>query len=898
MTVAAWLLAAAMTALACVLVRLPTVETAFVGRSLELIGPFVRGGARGADGIQLACCAGSGQTNSMVSWELRIEPARKYLIAVTLDNYGTRDAAPVIIDLAGKDYDSMEQEFHVIVPAGNKELVARGVVPSGTPPDRVFLRVFHASPTTVVVRDVAIRAYSDAYAVLKWSALIALGIALAGLTATAQARLRHWIADRGPTSHVVTKSWLAVAVVALATAAVLNAMLGPPIVFSDEYTYYSTAAKIAGRATADIAARAQDLPNRLFLALYGLAGASLSPFALARTLNVIALGLGLGALFVAGRATNGRGTALAVAVAYGMGALSTYTAYFMPEVLYGSVYLAACVALAIALTTFGSLASAIVGMACAALTFVKPHGWVVAFVFGIFAMVHFAQVGMTERRRARLVAVVMPAAFTLCWLALRVALPDVDRRGALLGEMYGGMLGSLMKTASDVGTYASIAKNFAVEVVLVTSLVAPALIFAAWTTLQPRASVHHAWDSAACILAQTSFVTLLVLIGMTAAFTVSVAGTGSSEVINRLHWRYFSYALPLLVLGTAASKSADGFFRRNFGVVVTIWAAACIGAAVLLPLHVWSFVDSPELFFGWSAPKRMYATFGAAAVAVCLIFRRKPRVIAGAMVTAYMLDALAGGLSVRLLQLSIGDLPENRAGRFASALAEENRKPLLLLGQAKSIGLDRIASYLPLGARFVTPADFASESASRSLDGTVVVAKADTLMQAGTVPIAEFGPWAVGVVTHERRAGDIAALQPNASIALSFAKSAAGTVKAEGLYPAEDWGAWSAEPEISIALPVEVTGRVKVTVRAHVLADNVGRTIRMHIGDDMQEFVLNVTPGDVDLVFNVAKAARLVTIEGFRQRTPQEAGRKGDTRSLGIALWSMRITNLSAPNSR
>jgi phosphoglycerol transferase len=893
----AWLLTALLAAAAFGLVRFPQVERMLASFPMLLGEPALQGGERDGGTLNLGCCASPGQVESMASWKLRLVAGRTYIVQATLENRGARDAAPLVIDLVGDAYDNVEQEFHVAVPAIGKRVVARAILPSGRPPETVWLRIFHSTATTVTVSDVSIRETNEAYVAVRRGTAWVLFAALAALTLSGADRLRRAMATLDRPMGGIPALWWATCGMAVALASGWNAMLGPPIVFADEFLYHAAAAAVhAGGPLGDGVGTTPDLPNRLFFALFASAEAAHAPFTMARALNVLALAFGLVALYLASRATDAGTRGLAVATGYGAGALATYSAYFMPDVLFGAIYLWSCTAIAAGLAAAGIGIGATGGALLAALTFVKPHGWVVVAAFLAYVLYRCVKVEATLRRRTRLAALGVVAGFGSIWILLQVVLPDIDGRSGMLGATYGGVLAAIERAMVSLARYRQAGMLFALECVLVAVVAAPALLYAIaafFRSTPPRAPVA---DAVAADLARLSLLTLTLLMAMTAMFTVAIAGVGPFDVVNRLHWRYFNFALPLLVLSAGTSRSADIFFREHRNTVLGVWVAACIGAAFLLPRTVNDFVGAPELFFGWSAPGLVYPAIGAVAVGACVLFRRVPRVVGLAMVLAYTFDVIVGGLCVRQVQLSIDELSENRAGQFAAALAKETGAPLLLLGESRSIGLYRVAAYLPVSARFVSDAELDGALRTNSRTAPILVGERDAFVRSGITPIAEFGVWNVSVVTSETaRIGAGSSMSRTAPIVLSFSKAGGGAAGADGLHPAEDWGAWSAAETVSVALPRAIDGKLLLTLRAHAFAGNVGKAIRLGIGGEHREFVLQSTPSDVEFALDLKQAARTVTLDGYRQIPPFEIGLKNDSRALGVGIWSMRIVAMDTP---
>lgn len=134
-----------------------------------------------------------------------------------------------------------------------------------------------------------------------------------------------------------TAAWPWVAALAVAVAVFVNSRMAFPVGFSDEFTYAALSARFGHESTLadNPLVVTLDAPNSVFLAVYGLLGSQPRPvFEMARVLNGLLLAVGIGVLFIAARAGRALGASLVVAIAYGLGPQSTYTAYFTPETLY------------------------------------------------------------------------------------------------------------------------------------------------------------------------------------------------------------------------------------------------------------------------------------------------------------------------------------------------------------------------------------------------------------------------------------------------------------------------------------------------------------------------------------------------------------------------------------
>ncbi len=888
-----WLLSVLVATLALAWLHSRWALETFAGAPEVVPSPVIRSGSANGSAALLTCCVQPGQVDSMASWEVRIAPAVDYVIQFSVDNRGPGDVSPLIVDLAGDGYDSMEQEFHVDVPRGASNSVVTRVLRSGSPPSRVWLRVFHSANAAVLVKDVSVRPLHRTYRAAKLAVTCLFGLAALGVAVVAWRSITLRDRLKRLLSNVRGSAWLWLAALALGIAALGNAMLGPPLVFADEFLYAQATLKL-GRWWSDgvLAAHASDLPNRLFFAVYSIAATGHAPYAVARALNMLALALGLWALWYAARALRDVRSGIAVAAAYGLGVLSTYTAYFMPDALFAAMFMLACIALSIALATGGWRMAAIAGAACAAETFIKPHGWAVALAFAISSVLFVARVEREGKRRAWRTLALLVTVFAVTWSVLQLALPDVPGRRTFFGATYGGLARGLLATAAQPGTYGGVLRLLGAHLVVVGSLLAPMLIYAVGTLLRRPPLPSDPSERVAHVLAGVSVLSLVVLIALTSLFTASVVGLGSAEVANRLHGRYYTFAIPLLVLATVASHSARQFLQRNVAWILPAWGLACMACILVLPRFLWSFVDSPELFFGWGAPKATFAAFGALGSLAALLSWRRRDAIPHAALAAYVVTSLASGMVIRDLQVSVGELPENRAGKVSAALAAQRHVPILLAAESSSVGLYRIGASDPRNARFIKRAELGRDIESGAARGAVVVGNRQYIAGLPIAPKAEFDDWVVGVVESDGAGGQDtvdASRMAWTPLKLRFSR-AQESGKASGLHRAESWGAWSSGPRISIPLPPEVIGRVRVTLRGHAVTSNVGRTLVMRIGPEAKTFTLGATPTDIALPFDVAGAERTLVIDGYLQLSPERAKVPNETRDLGIGLWSIEFT--------
>ena len=690
--------------------------------------------------------------------------------------------------------------------------------------------------------------------------------------------------------RATTAAWweLAVAAACLGIAALTNSMLGPPMILSDEYTYFAQSAELHARGDAPDPMRpALDLPNRLFFAIYSIAGAFPAPFGVARMLNVVVLGTGAFALLLAARRLQSPLAGSAIACTYALGALGSYSAYFMPETLYGALFIASCLAFAIALAGTTVLPSLAAGAGLAGLTFVKPHGWVVVGLFVAFAFIYVWQLGGKERSRATKSVLYIVLAFALAWSLLSALLPDVGARTRFLGALYGGQMPQMLTVALDASKYRDVGRLFLAHLVAVGVVAMPALCYGLRATLRLPAGAVGSRERFANVASSLCVCTLIALIAMVSLFTVSVAGSGGFEVVNRLHGRLYTFAIPLLVLVTVASPDARIFWRSHWLAIVCGWLFFCLLAVELLPRFTWYF-DSAELYFGPRAPKATVALFGFLGAAIVIGLRRSRWGAAIGLLVAYVGSSVVSGTAVRVYQLSIDEQPADRAGKVARVLSEQTRSPIWVVGDANALTSIRVATYAPLRTRFVTPEILVSTQARDKDFRAIIVGDQQDLAGLSVSPRAEFDPLVVATVGIDVAAGRMPKQPP--PLFLSFSSDAAEDVATvSGFHAREHWGAWSAEPRIVIRFARSLSGRTRVRLRGFAMPGNAGRTLLMHVGDEARPFVLQSGATETQVDFDITAPTDSIVIDGYDQLPVAGDRTSKDPRRLGIGLASMRV---------
>lgn len=549
-------------------------------------------------------------------------------------------------------------------------------------------------------------------------------------------------------------AWLSVAALAVAVAIVVNSRIAFPLGFSDEFTYAALSARFGHESTLadNPLVVTLDAPNRVFLAVYGLLGSQPRPvFETARILNGLLLAAGIGVLFLAARAGRVLGPSIVVAIAYGLGPQSTYTAYFTPEALYGVLFFLQTTLAALALGREDGRLAVLAGASAAVLSLVKPHGLPVGaltFAFMAVCAAHHREPGVRSLWLGCIGYAV--ALVGLRWILGRVLAPDVTVDNVLTGSLYARFADDMAASLADPGQYAAVGRSLVAHLAVAACLAGPALV-AGLAQMPGRARGEPDPARFAAVLAGLTAWLLLALIAMTAVFSVAVDET------NRLHLRYYGFTIPLLYVGLAACAVAGLWSRRQQLLGLGVWL---LGIA-LYELFVRDFLrspfDAPEFFFRpWVVP-------GVPLAGVAIAFfahRGGTRVLLAAVLGAYLVLSLLAMVFDRQFQLRFPEAAEHRAARVAVALADHADVPLMIVApEADRFALPyvyRIASFATHRADFLGLGGNAGHPPMRLAPGTVVVGKRDALAAVGVAPMVEMGEFGVGKIGHGAEAAPAA----------------------------------------------------------------------------------------------------------------------------------------------
>src|SRR5471030_2499534 len=642
-----------------------------------------------------------------------------------------------------------------------------------------------------------------------------------------------------------------------------------PSVLSDEWSY-SSAARLMPLSAAP-------LPSYLYLAVFGATNACGNAFLdCARGLNSILFLAAAPLLYAVARRVAAPLPACAVALLSVLGPLNAYTAYFMPEASYFFAFwlLTWCV------LRFhdrpDAARAAGVGAALGALSLIKVHALFLlpAICLCMLAAGHAAAPPAGHARR--LLRAVPPV---LLMLAVAAALrfgigylaAGVDGL-SLSGRLYAGQSDYANAHRKPWPLLLQMAytnlRGHAMALALLAGLPAAALLAHGASPAARRAT------PAAAPLALYTALTLLTLLAVTALFTASVAGTGPSENVARLHMRYYNFALPLLsiyALGQLAGAAPD--WRARLAGALPLAALLVLGLLGLKAEFVPSYVDSPELL-GMSAAPSVFRTLGVLGLLALALWAWRPRLGAGLFLWLFLpLLTLAAASRVNADVRAAGhaDLYA-QAGRYARAqLAPAELAQLVIIGPDDA-GLFKAKFELDdLGPLLLpTPA------------GAPVAI--DTLPAQGW--LLEIGDYAAPpyAVLRTRGAGyslwRLAPPRQAQRLDLRAASLAPVLRSSSGLGEAEPWGRWSEGPLVTLNFATPLPPHLILRLSGHAFGPNAGRDVVVRVG--AASGVVRLTAQQQKLALALANAGgeTTITLQVPQAVSPLALGLGNDGRQL------------------
>ncbi|UZW61630.1 glycosyltransferase family 39 protein [Lysobacter enzymogenes] len=418
------------------------------------------------------------------------------------------------------------------------------------------------------------------------------------------------------------------------------AALGPPMVFADEYSYAAWSYWVLHREV--MPGQAPLVNNWFFSLLYSLAHSRGGELIVkARLLNVLVTALAIVPLYrIAAQVYRPRG-ALLLAIAFAWAGLGGYIAFFMPESLFAALYVGLLSMLFAYLRQ--PRASLLVWAAVlhGLLIATKPHGLFLLPPFALLLAVYDARTRRVGWSASALgMAGLYAAATVASYVALESAIfgklvlnPFGGHYGAQSSIIENGMSPALLLSKGIV----ALRNHFAFLATLMSLPLLLVAVSAVRNLLRPQAlEPQFAWTRPAVWFVLAGFGCFFAV---TMAFSAAVAGTGMYESLDRVHGRYYEFALVPLLMYAVLVASVEWrlwSLRLRLAVAATVLAASAAGYWWLLR-EVYQY--HTDFALGLSAFNDRFIRYNCmlAAWAALAVFVLRPRHAGKAILAAMVL---------------------------------------------------------------------------------------------------------------------------------------------------------------------------------------------------------------------------------------------------------------------
>ena len=448
-------------------------------------------------------------------------------------------------------------------------------------------------------------------------------------------------------------------VAVLVALIVKNISLGSPIMAGDEYAYFAQAREFP---TIDAIVSYDPTIQRTNNTLYLWIGSLLwrysgQPALIMRVIQSVLYVLVIVVVFALGRCFMERRKSAIVALVTCCTAMSSYSAYFMPETLYQLLFFVLAALLVTISPARSVQGAAACGFVTALLMLTKPHGVAIAAAVTATLLVRLITPRNfgSSRRTAMSALVVFGLTTYLSMVLVNAILVGHFRFSPLLfvGTFYQDVLASTEFVPRWRNLYPVLLGN-GIALYILNGIPAILIGCALWLVVTRRTGEMEVPAKVLrthrfSLLAVFALCALLCSVAMTIRYTADIGGTE----IWRIHGRYYSFTIALCIVVMAAS----GVLLRQLGdipgwVLLVLRIAAFLGILVLVAVQLWwrrAFSiapwDFPEIWpFSWSDINGGRGPTGTALVLIgCICFAgmllRPARSIGFFLVFIALLDA-------------------------------------------------------------------------------------------------------------------------------------------------------------------------------------------------------------------------------------------------------------------
>jgi phosphoglycerol transferase len=677
-----------------------------------------------------------------------------------------------------------------------------------------------------------------------------------------------------------------------------------PVVFSDEASY-SLFSKFGGGAKVqDHIGLPIDYPDHLYFQIYRVVHRFGDNFlAAAKLLNALFFALSAFPIHRLCRMLLPPPHALLVTAVAIAGPFSTFATYFMPESMYFFGFWTYAYAVVALRRRPRTSQAAVQGVCLGVLALVKPHA-VALLVPSMIALVMVA--GPRIRKATSLLPVatswivlIMVFAITKAALTLLLA---TSAEVSLGGEGYRQYLMtgvSLSSIASRVPSYLFVLQGHLIYLVVLCGPFIVAIVIGYWKVRATDPTGEPGPPLFVSIFASSVIVTLLF---MTVKFTADIAGSGPHETIERVHGRYYEFALPLLLIAALtfadARKSSPRHDRSPVCIGLAVWLSL-LAIYVLAEVvgeyarHARSISDFPAAALLGATRYRIAVAAASFAAGLWIVLneRRSATII----LTTALIMLVGSELAANAILRRVGASPADYLALAAKQLipASEIDDGVVVANDADG-RLYRVLFHLnSLSRALVLPPGIAVQPEDIG-EGRKWLLLLDEvpLAVAENSRIVENGVVLVNLSDVQKSrtlgAGDIEKGDIYDRV-IPLAKGAQPSVALSGFHGREGWGAWTKDEAVTFELPLAVDGRLDLNLRGWAFGENAQRPVRVSMGSQSREVRFFSRVATVTASFDLPSPASTIVIDGITPQSPELIHAYNDPRLLGLGIESIAV---------
>jgi phosphoglycerol transferase len=305
-----------------------------------------------------------------------------------------------------------------------------------------------------------------------------------------------------------------------------------------------------------------------------------------------------------------------------VGPVSTYTAYFMPEAMYFFGFWLLTWLVLVRRRNHTLFYGGVIGITLAGLLMVKVHAIFLLPGVGTALIASIVRFG-GRNRLAKSALMLTSVAVTAVVVRLLLGCLFAGTSGLhILGQKYGAVADSSLTVRSLielVGPVLFVIKGHLLGLALLYAVPLASLV--AWQ----RNEDSPAQDEEFFVIKIYALSTLIFLLIVTAYYTASVVGQ-PHEALDRMHLRYYNFALPLLFIVAAGEWTT----MRRSKLLLTLPIGIVIGSLAIYSLRALrtqyapNAIDSPELQAAFFSNRALHVIFSVGLVALAIwVFSRR-----------------------------------------------------------------------------------------------------------------------------------------------------------------------------------------------------------------------------------------------------------------------------------